>query len=64
MFFHVMLITVKYTIIIMFMKTDYVKSWQEKIRNSSISASFAMYKINYEFEPYVEHVTIKNTGIP
>ena len=41
------------------MKADYVQFWERKIRNSSMSASFAMHKMNYEYEPYLDQVTIK-----
>ena len=43
----------------LFMKADYVQFWEGKIRNSSMSASFAMHKMNYEYEPYLDQVTIK-----
>ena len=41
------------------MKADYVQFWERKIRNSSMSASFAMHKMNCEYDPYLDQGTIK-----
>ena len=46
------------------MKADYVQFWERKNRNSPMPALFAMHKMNYEYEPYLDQVTIKNTEIP
>ena len=43
----------------MFFKSDYLSYWNEKLRASPMSASYATHKNNYDAEKYLSVVTIK-----
>ena len=42
-----------------FIKNEYIAYWKECLRNSLVSASYAMHKMDYNFEHYLDAIAIK-----